>query len=99
MVLKQTEILAAKKLTAGQTGLKVVKLPTRGEKDVDDTRTMLAEAVVQAIRSECDGAIVILTKGKKAVGVKVGGLMVEGEAALMQLQRLVLSIVVDHDDF
>jgi len=32
MVLKQTEILAAKKLTAGQTGLKVVKLPTRGEK-------------------------------------------------------------------
>lgn len=63
-----------------------------------EVQNLLGAASDDAKRKRCDGAIVILTRNNALTGVRIGGKMLRGEAALMQLYRLSMNLAIDYED-
>jgi hypothetical protein len=63
-----------------------------------EVQNLLRSAADDAKRDRNDGAIVILTRNNALTGVRIGGTMLRGEAALMQLYRLSMNLAIDHEN-
>lgn len=63
-----------------------------------DTIETLIESLTHARNSRAEGAIVILTDANGRPTVKVGGKLIKGDAALLQLSRLAISCIASNED-